>query len=76
MKALVKSKNETGLWMQDDVPVPKPGPEEVLIRVRKAAICGTDVHIWKWDEWARNPCRCQWLSDMSTPESLRRWART
>lgn len=52
MKAIVKARPEPGLWM-DEVPVPEPGPTEVLIRVRKSAICGTDVHIWNWDEWAR-----------------------
>ncbi|WP_408636390.1 L-threonine 3-dehydrogenase [Paracoccus onchidii] len=51
MKALVKSRAEAGLWMEQ-VPVPEPGPNEVLIRVRKSAICGTDVHIWNWDAWA------------------------
>ena len=53
MKALVKAKSETGLWMQD-VPVPDIGDEDVLIRVKKTGICGTDVHIWNWDEWAAN----------------------
>lgn len=52
MKALVKSKKEQGLWMQD-VPVPELGPNDVLIRVRKAAICGTDIHIFSWDEWSQ-----------------------
>lgn len=51
MKALVKAEAREGLWMQH-VPVPEPGPNEVLIKVRKSAICGTDVHIWKWDEWS------------------------
>ncbi len=51
MKALVKARPEPGLWMQQ-VPVPEPGPDEVLIKVRKSAICGTDVHIWNWDEWS------------------------
>ena len=51
MKALVKAKPEAGLWMQY-VPVPEPGPNDVLIKVTKSAICGTDVHIWKWDEWS------------------------
>ncbi len=51
MKALVKARPEPGLWMET-VPVPEPGPNDVLIRVRKSAICGTDVHIWNWDEWA------------------------
>ena len=53
MKALVKAKAEPGLWMER-VPVPVPGPSDVLIRVKKSAICGTDVHIWNWDEWAQN----------------------
>ena len=51
MRALVKAKAEPGLWMET-VPVPEPGPNDVLIRVKKSAICGTDVHIWNWDEWA------------------------
>ncbi|MFH1760238.1 MAG: L-threonine 3-dehydrogenase [bacterium] len=52
MKALVKKKAEPGLWLED-VPVPQPGPNDVLIKINKTAICGTDVHIYKWDEWAR-----------------------
>ena len=51
MKALVKAKPEPGLWMEY-VPVPEPGPADVLIKVKKSAICGTDVHIWKWDEFS------------------------
>ena len=51
MKALVKAKAEPGLWMER-VPVPEPGPGDVLIRVRKSAICGTDVHIWNWDAFS------------------------
>lgn len=51
MKALVKEKAEPGLWMRE-VPIPEPGPNEVLIKVRKSAICGTDVHIWNWDEFS------------------------
>ena len=51
MRALVKARPEPGLWLEE-VPVPEPGPTEVLIRVNKTAICGTDVHIWNWDEWA------------------------
>ncbi|MCE6961443.1 L-threonine 3-dehydrogenase [Cereibacter sphaeroides] len=51
MRALVKSKPEPGLWMEER-PVPEIGHDEVLIRVRKTGICGTDVHIWNWDEWA------------------------
>ncbi len=52
MKALVKSRAEPGLWLQD-VPEPEIGPMDVLIQVRKTSICGTDVHIWKWDAWAQ-----------------------
>ena len=52
MKALVKAKAEPGIWMER-VPVPEPGPNDVLIRVKKAAICGTDVHIYNWDKWAQ-----------------------
>ncbi|MWP39111.1 L-threonine 3-dehydrogenase [Rhodobacter sphaeroides] len=51
MRALVKAKAEPGLWMEER-PVPEIGPDEVLIRVRKTGICGTDVHIWNWDDWA------------------------
>ncbi len=51
MKALVKAEPREGLVMER-VAVPDPGPNEVLIKVRKSAICGTDVHIWKWDEWS------------------------
>ncbi|MBI1176600.1 L-threonine 3-dehydrogenase [bacterium] len=52
MKALVKSKRETGLWL-DDVPEPSIGINDVLIRIQKTGICGTDLHIWKWDAWAQ-----------------------
>lgn len=52
MKALVKAKKEPGLWMED-VEVPRPGVHDVLIRVEKASICGTDLHIYDWDDWAR-----------------------
>jgi threonine 3-dehydrogenase len=52
MKALVKKRDEVGLWM-DEVPLPAVGPEDVLIKVKKTAICGTDVHIYKWDDWSR-----------------------
>jgi threonine 3-dehydrogenase len=52
MKALVKSKSEPGLWLED-VEKPSIGINDVLIRVHRAGICGTDVHIFKWDDWAR-----------------------
>jgi len=52
MKALVKSKREPGLWLED-VPEPTIGINDVLIRVRRVGICGTDLHIYNWDEWAQ-----------------------
>lgn len=52
MKALVKAKAETGIWMQE-VPEPIVGPNDVLIKIKKTAICGTDIHIFNWDEWAQ-----------------------
>ncbi len=52
MKSLVKKFSKTGLWL-DEVPVPEIGINDVLIKIQKTAICGTDVHIWKWDEWAQ-----------------------
>lgn len=52
MKSLVKAKSEPGIWMQD-TPVPTIGPNDVLIRVKVSAICGTDLHIYKWDDWAQ-----------------------
>jgi threonine 3-dehydrogenase len=51
MKSLVKAKSERGLWLED-TPRPALGPNDVLIKVRKAAICGTDLHIYNWDKWA------------------------
>src|SRR5438477_10935554 len=52
MQALVKRKAEPGLWLQE-VPKPEIGVNDVLIRVERTGICGTDLHIYKWDEWAR-----------------------
>ena len=52
MKALVKKYAEPGIWM-DEVPVPEYGPNDVLIKIKKTAICGTDIHIYNWDEWAQ-----------------------
>ena len=51
MKALEKTHAREGLWMTR-APVPEIGPEDVLIWINKTGICGTDVHIWNWDEWA------------------------
>ncbi|ASM54952.1 MULTISPECIES: L-threonine 3-dehydrogenase [Pseudoalteromonas] len=52
MKALSKLKAEPGIWMTD-APKPEVGHNDLLIKIRKTAICGTDVHIYKWDEWAQ-----------------------
>jgi threonine 3-dehydrogenase len=52
VKALVKSKREPGLWLED-IEVPKIGINDVLIQVLRTGICGTDVHIYKWDDWAQ-----------------------
>src|SRR6478672_4484494 len=56
MKALVKSKAEPGLWLED-VPQPAYGIDDVLIKVLKTGICGTDVHIYNWDSWAQKTIR-------------------
>ena len=52
MKALVKAKAERGIWMED-IEKPHVGHNDVLIKVKRTAICGTDIHIFKWDEWAQ-----------------------
>ena len=52
MKALVKAKSQEGIWLQD-MPRPKIGPNDLLIKIKKTAICGTDIHIYNWDEWAK-----------------------
>ena len=52
MRALVKEKPEPGLWLRDP-PVPEIGPDDVLVKVNKTGICGTDIHIFNWDEWAQ-----------------------
>ena len=52
MKALVKAKAEPGIWMEE-IPEPKVGPNDVMIKIAKTAICGTDMHIYTWDQWAQ-----------------------
>jgi len=52
MKALVKAKAERGIWMED-IATPEVGHNDVLIKVKQTAICGTDIHIFKWDDWAQ-----------------------
>jgi threonine 3-dehydrogenase len=56
MKALVKSRAEAGLWLEE-IAEPEIGINDVLIRVRYAGICGTDVHIYQWDDWAQKTIR-------------------
>jgi len=56
MKALVKKKPEAGLWLEN-ISVPEIGINDVLIRIRKSSICGTDVHIFNWDDWAQRTIR-------------------
>ena len=52
MRALVKAKSEPGIWMEER-PIPEIWPEDVLVKVHKTGICGTDIHIYNWDDWAR-----------------------
>jgi threonine 3-dehydrogenase len=52
MKALCKLKAEPGIWMTD-IPIPDIGVNDVLVKIKKTAICGTDIHIYHWDEWAK-----------------------
>lgn len=52
MKSLMKKKREIGLWMEQ-VPVPEIGHNDILVRIKKTAICGTDLHIYNWDEWSQ-----------------------
>jgi threonine 3-dehydrogenase len=51
MRALVKSQRAPGIWLEE-IPEPRVGPNDVRIRIRKTAICGTDIHIYNWDQWA------------------------
>ena len=53
MKALAKLKAEPGIWMTE-VPKPELGHNDILIKIRKTAICGTDIHIYNWDQWSQN----------------------
>lgn len=52
MKSLAKLKKEPGIWMYD-APMPEMGPNDVMIKIKKTSICGTDVHIYNWDAWAQ-----------------------
>jgi threonine 3-dehydrogenase len=54
MPALRKLYDKPGLWLQEDTPLPRIGPREVLIAVTHAGICGTDRHIYEWDAWSKS----------------------
>lgn len=53
MKALYKKEAKPGIWMKTDAPMPEIGHNDVLIKIKKTAICGTDIHIYKWDAWSQ-----------------------
>lgn len=74
MKALSKLKAEEGIWMTD-VPEPEVGHNDLLIKIRKTAICGTDVHIYNWDEWSQKTIRYRWSLDMNMSAKLLASAR-
>ena len=61
LKALVKKRAEGGLWL-GDVPIPEIAGNEVLIKIHKTAICGTDVHIYNWDNWAQKTIQVPMVS--------------
>jgi threonine 3-dehydrogenase len=66
MKALVKSKPEPGLWLEE-VPIPDIGINDVLVKIDKTAICGTDVHIYNWNEWAQKTIPVPMPADAGGP---------
>jgi threonine 3-dehydrogenase len=53
MKALYKKEAKPGIWMKTDAEIPAIGPNDVLVKIKKTAICGTDIHIYKWDDWSQ-----------------------
>lgn len=75
MKALVKQHAEPGLWLMD-VPEPETGPGDVLIKVLRTGICGTDLHIRSWDGWAQGAVKTPSSSATSSSARSRRSART
>lgn len=64
IKALSKLKAEEGIWMTE-VEKPQIGHNDILIKIKKTSICGTDVHIYNWDEWSQKRFQCLWLFTMS-----------
>ena len=75
MKALVKKEAAPGLWLED-VPEPSVGSNDVLIKVKRTAICGTDLHIYKWDSGRRTRSPCRWSSATNSSGRSSRSART
>jgi threonine 3-dehydrogenase len=73
MRALAKLAPEEGLTLAER-PVPEPGPGEILVRVEAASICGTDLHIWRWDAWARGRIRPPSSPGTSSAGWWRPWA--
>jgi hypothetical protein len=71
----VKSQTQTGLWLEE-VPVSEPSVNDVLIRVLMTGICGTDLHIYHWDEWARATIPVPLVFGHEFVEKLWKWART
>ena len=71
MQALVKATAAPGMEMRE-VPVPAIGPTDVLIAVETASVCGTDLHIYHWDEWAQNRIKPPYTPGMSSAGRLQR----
>ena len=69
MKTLSKLKNEHGIWMEEK-PLPKVGHNDILIRIIKTAICGTDIHIYRWDEWAQRTIPAVSYTHLTLPTIL------
>ena len=67
MKALVKKQPGEGIWLEQ-VPVPAYGNNDLLVKVTHTAICGTDLHIYKWDEWSQRTIRTP-MTNGSPPSS-------
>ena len=75
MKALVKRESTPGLWLED-VPIPEFGINDVLIKINRTGICGTDLHIYNWDEWAKKLFLFRWSLAMNSLVKLSKPALT
>jgi len=74
MKALIKKSPEKGIWLED-IPNPEVDTNDVLIRIQKTAICGTDLHIINGMNGQREPLKLHWLPDMNSRELFRKLDR-